>query len=110
MPDSTVKIKNISGEDRIVPSLGRLVMDGQEVEIPATEAPGFSCQPEIWQTPLDSAPGGDPSSSWTIPALKAFAAEHEIDLGDASKKSQILAAIQAADTTSNDDAGDGTED
>lgn len=38
----------------------------------------------------------DPDTTWTVPDLKAFAVEHEIDLGDATKKADILAALAAA--------------
>lgn len=41
-------------------------------------------------------PEGDPAESWTNDQLKAYAAKHEIDLGDASKKAEYLAVIAAA--------------
>ncbi len=37
-----------------------------------------------------------PVDKMTVPELKAYAELHEIDLGDANKKPEILAAIQAA--------------
>lgn len=37
----------------------------------------------------------EPSDAWTIPRLQEYAAAKEIDLGDATKKADILAAIQA---------------
>lgn len=33
----------------------------------------------------------------TVPELKAYAAEHQIDLGDATKREDILAAIATAE-------------
>lgn len=41
-------------------------------------------------------PEGGPSEKWTVDQLKAYAAEKKIDLGDASKKVEILAAIELA--------------
>lgn len=46
--------------------------------------------------PTPEAPEGEPSDKWTNDQLKAYAAEKEIDLGDASKKVDILAAIELA--------------
>lgn len=37
---------------------------------------------------------GEPSESWTVPQLREYAKDHEIDLGEASKKADILAAIK----------------
>ncbi|MGW5387200.1 hypothetical protein [Nocardia sp. NPDC003963] len=36
---------------------------------------------------------GEPSESWTVPQLRAYADHHDIDLGEATKKADILAAI-----------------
>lgn len=47
--------------------------------------------------PDDSVdPTGEPSESWTVPQLRAYAKDAEIDLGDASKKAEILAVIKGA--------------
>ena len=43
-----------------------------------------------------TVPDGEPSESWKNAQLKAYAAEHGIDLGDASTKAEYLAAIVAA--------------
>lgn len=46
--------------------------------------------------PVDAAveiPEGDPAASWKVPQLKAYAVEHDIDLGDAKSKPDILAAL-----------------
>lgn len=37
-----------------------------------------------------------PDGSWKVADLKAYASENDIDLGDATKKDDILAAITAA--------------
>jgi hypothetical protein len=45
--------------------------------------------------PADDA---SPDQSWKNDDIKAWADAHEVDLGDATKKADMLAAIQAADT------------
>ncbi|MCW2287033.1 hypothetical protein EDF60_1684 [Leucobacter luti] len=44
-----------------------------------------------------------PDKSWKVVELKAFADEQGIDLGDATKKDDILAAIDAVGESSGDD-------
>lgn len=39
-----------------------------------------------------------PDDSWKNDDIKAWAEAHEVDLGNATKKADMLAAIQAADT------------
>lgn len=52
------------------------------------------------QDPKEEDPSGGektvPVDKMTIPQLEAYAAEHEIDLGGATLKRDILAAIEAA--------------
>lgn len=48
-----------------------------------------------WQAE-GALPSGTPGKSWKVPQLKAYAAEHDIDLGGATTKDDILAAITAA--------------
>ena len=45
--------------------------------------------------PAPAFPEGVPTTEWKVDELKAYAAEHGIDL-DASKKADILAEITAA--------------
>lgn len=47
-----------------------------------------------WKTPGAAAKSETPDKSWKVPELKAYAAEHDIDLGDATKKEDVLAAIE----------------
>lgn len=44
------KIKNVSGQDLEVPWLGRIVFDGQEVEV--EDAEPYVCQESTW-APVD---------------------------------------------------------
>jgi hypothetical protein len=39
---------------------------------------------------------GTPDATWKVAELKAYADEHGVDLGDATKKADILTAIEAA--------------
>ena len=42
----------------------------------------------------ESAPKSDtPDKSWKVDELKAYAAEHSIDLGEATKKDDIIAVL-----------------
>ncbi|MDN3021544.1 hypothetical protein [Streptomyces sp. S.PB5] len=54
--------------------------------------------------PAADPPGEEPSDRWTVERLKAWAADHAIDLGATSKKADILAAIEAAQTEPTDKA------
>lgn len=73
-------------------TLAQLVAKGDLV---AYEAPEV-LEAEVGEVPLEKL---------KVEELKAFAAENEIDLGQAAKKAEILAVITAAlDSTENDDA------
>lgn len=66
-------------------------------------------------TPVpESTPQGPesegPSKSWKVDQLKAYAEEHGIDLGGATKKDDLLSAIEAAAAASaEDEDGDDEE-
>jgi hypothetical protein len=93
------RIRNISGEDRIVPWLGgRLVIDGAVVEVPDEDFEAYTCQESTW-APV-SAPVVKDLTEMTLAELKEAAAARGIDFGDAKRKADVLAAIQAADATS----------
>ena len=46
----------------------------------------------------------EPSDKWTVDRLKTWAADHDIELGSATKKADILAAIEDAQTGPADQA------
>lgn len=54
-----------------------------------------------WQ-PADGSSSGSrsesPDKSWKVADIRAFADERGIDLGDATKKDDLLAAIEASTT------------
>ena len=41
-------------------------------------------------------PDGDPSDDWKVDELRAWADAHDVDLDDAKKKADIIAAIELA--------------
>lgn len=51
-----------------------------------------------------------PDKSWKVAELKAYADEHGIDLGDATKKDDILAVlVSVADGKEDDESTDGND-
>lgn len=51
----------------------------------------------VQDDPEDPAlPEGDPTDKWTVAQLTAYAAEHDVDLGDVKKKDELLAALVPA--------------
>ncbi|MEV6555875.1 hypothetical protein AB0M22_09175 [Nocardia sp. NPDC051756] len=74
---------------------------------PDDTVPGWAVKkisnPAVWatETESDTEPDDEPSESWTVAQLRAHAERREIDLGDATKKADILAAI--TDATESDD-------
>lgn len=48
-----------------------------------------------WKS-LDESRSETPDGSWKVADLKAYASDNDIDLGDATKKDDILAAISGA--------------
>ena len=56
-----------------------------------------------WRRVGGGEPQGAPDESWTVKQLKAYAAERDIDLGDATKKVDILdILIEDADESDED--------
>jgi hypothetical protein len=50
------------------------------------------------EAPAESAEKSDfPDEAWKVADIKEWASAHEVDLGDATKKADLLAAIQSAD-------------
>lgn len=47
--------------------------------------------------PAAHQPTEVPLTSMTVPELRAYAAEHGVDLGGATRKADIIAALQAQD-------------
>lgn len=56
--------------------------------------------------PARKEPAEKPVEKWTVAELQAYAAEHEIDLGDATVKADILRVVAAAIEAARDEDGD----
>lgn len=71
------KIKNVSGEARLCPTLGgRLVEVGQVVDVPADDVYGFTCQ-TAWEPADDDAQAVHSAASPTVPATPSGNAPRE---------------------------------
>ena len=99
----TAKIRNDGsmiyclGDTNLIPGAPAKEVDSSYLNHPEVKA-------AIKKGRLKVIEGGsaDPAKSktveeMTVPELQAYAAEKEIDLGDATKKADILAAIKAAE-------------
>ncbi|KRC37519.1 hypothetical protein [Oerskovia sp. Root22] len=64
-------------------------------EGPAAENAAAKVEAGLW---VEIEPAEKPLEKRTAGDLKAYATEHDIDLGDAKTKAEILAAIVAAET------------
>ncbi len=72
---------------------------------------GDSPQAKAWRrADAEAVVDGGPNESWEVADLVAYADEHDIDLGDATKKVDVLAAIFAAEDEDEDDTGDSAGD
>ncbi|MGW4119883.1 hypothetical protein [Nocardia sp. NPDC004711] len=79
--------------------------DGTRVFGPADVVPAevaaLITNPDAWAAepdpePAQQVPDQEPDESWTVPQLRQYAAGKHIDLGNATKKPDVLAAILAA--------------
>lgn len=70
--------------DRVMLRAGDTIPDGVEVG------------DHLVAVPSQSFPLGDPDDDWKVAELRAWAAVHDVDLDDATKKADILAAIELA--------------
>ncbi len=66
------KIRNVSGEDRFVPSLSRLVMDGQVIEVDPEQVYAFT-QSAIWEAADKAASQADSEAEADYQARLAVA-------------------------------------
>lgn len=71
-------------------------------KVKVSVADGKQLGPE-WIPEGASEKSEGPDKSWKVDELKAFAAEKQIDLGDATKKDDILAVIAAASAEDDED-------
>lgn len=87
---------------------------GRQVTVPDAVAESYVSQGWVVPgSPAPAEPDSAPSKSWKVDELKAYADEHSIDLGDATKKADILSVIEAGGSSEEDadaDADDGEAD
>lgn len=80
---------------------------GRQVTVPETVADSYISQG--WVAAGSPAPAEQEPvdiSKLKVDELKAYAEEHDIDLGDAKKKADILTVIEAAASSEEDDDAD----
>ncbi len=80
-------------------NLVRTVGDGYlapEAAVKQFEGKNFGASEEAEKSGLSDE--ASPDESWKNADIKAWAEDHGVDLGDASKKADMLAAISVADT------------
>ncbi|QMU97839.1 hypothetical protein FVO59_11955 [Microbacterium esteraromaticum] len=64
-----------------------------------------------WRAEGETERSETPDASWKVADLKAYAEENGIDLGDATKKADILAALDdSADDDGNSDNDESNDD
>lgn len=69
---------------------------GRVIDVPEARAAFYSERGWGVVPEAPAFPDGEPTADWKADELKAYAAEHDIDLGDATKKADIVDAITAA--------------
>ena len=77
------KVKNVSGEDRIVQ--GRLVLAGAVLEVPADEVWSYTCQEPNWAPADDEAQAVHDDAYATAHAVEVALEENERPAGNASR-------------------------
>ncbi|MFC9892116.1 hypothetical protein ACFVMC_00340 [Nocardia sp. NPDC127579] len=60
------------------------------------KGPDAAPEPVVVEPEPEAYPEGEPSDTWKVTELQAYAKAKGIDLGEATKKADILAAITAA--------------
>lgn len=76
---------------------------GRQVTVPDAVAESYVSQGWVVPgSPAPAEPDSAPSKSWKVDELKAYAGQHGIDLGDVTKKADILSVIEAAGSSEED--------
>lgn len=82
-------------------SVVRSTMGGYYVPVSVSkkyETDSLGASPEEAVAEEDEGESDSPDGSWKVAEIKEWAQAHGVDLGDATKKADILAAISSADT------------
>lgn len=95
------KIKNVSGSDRIAGApLGRLVLAGADLEVPASEVYTYTCQEPNWAPADDEARAAHDEADAIANAVEEALDEDRHPAGNASRDvwaEYVLAAELAAE-------------
>lgn len=93
--------------------MATLTKEARRISVPDSEVDYYLSQG--WQSPNTPPPAppafpdGEPAASWKAGELKAYAAEHGVELGDATSKKDILPIILSS-IVDPDHGAAGTED
>jgi hypothetical protein len=82
-------------------NLVQTVMGGYiapEAAVTEFENSNFDAPQPVKEEEVESSGDAAPDESWKNADIKAWAEDHGVDLGDATKKADMLAAISVADT------------
>lgn len=60
-------------------------------------------EPDEPEPTAPEIPEGDPDDSWSVKQLRAYAREHDVDLGGATRKDDILDALAGTGDDSDDE-------
>lgn len=83
---------------------------GRQVTVPENVAESYTSQGWVAEeAPTPAEQDSTPNPAWKVEQLKAYAAERGIDLGDATKKADILTVL-LAEEDDNADPDDGEAD
>jgi len=76
--------------------MGRFIQDGTGVVVSVADSKDerFALGWKPYDGSEPAAKSETPDKSWKVAELKAYADEHTVDLGDATKKEDLLAAIE----------------
>lgn len=89
--------RKLAGYVHVHDSEGVSHVFGPDDDVPA-ELAKLITNPAAWQAEPAEQDDDEPSDSWTVADLRAYAELHDIDLGDATKKADILKAITGDDS------------
>jgi len=72
-------------------------VDGRTINVSGTDVEARYAADTMWTLVTEpDLPEGEPDDSWKNDQIKAWAAAHDVDLGGATNKGDMLAAIAAS--------------
>ncbi len=92
MAEIRTPVKGFTGKVAGVQFTDGVGETADEAALAYFERHGYDIVPEE-QEPDPLYPEGDPTEKWTVDQLKAYAADHDIDLTGVSGKDNVVAAV-----------------